>query len=160
MAWLFAVFAALLALLTAPALALVTVPGIFSDGMVLQEHDSYDQRPMIYGASTSPNELVTVIRARPSGHNDTYLATSEAVSSGGDGLFFWIVQLDPDYFPAKDNNLTIYISGSVAPVNLITIRDVVNGDVFLCVPPLPAARSRAACPPLPLSPPPPLSCAR
>jgi hypothetical protein len=157
MAWL---FAALLALLAAPALALVTVPGIFSDGMVLQEHDSYDQRPMIYGASTSPNELVTVIRARPSGHNDTYLATSEAVSSGGDGLFFWIVQLDPDYFPAKDNNLTIYISGSVAPVNLITIRDVVYGDVFLCVPPLPAARSRAACPPLPLSPPPPLSCAR
>jgi sialate O-acetylesterase len=111
--------------LTLGAHAYVTVPGIFSDGMVLQEHSTYDQRPMIYGQATQPGELVTVIRHLPNGHNDTYYATSDASS-------FWIVQLDPDYFSASQNNLTIYITGSVPPLNTITIRDVVYGDVFLC----------------------------
>lgn len=120
------VFVLCLALsLTLGAHGYVSVPGIFSDGMVLQEHSTYDQRPMIYGQATQPGELVTVIRHLPSGHNDTYYATADATS-------FWIVQLDPDYFSKSQNNLTIYITGSVPPLNTITIRDVVYGDVFLC----------------------------
>ena len=110
--------------LTAAAKALVSLPAIFSDGMVLQEHSTYDQRPFIYGRA-SPGELVTVVRAQPRGVNDTYPATAD-----GDGFF--IVQLDPDYFPASQNNLTIYIFGSTPPLNVITLRDVVYGDVFLC----------------------------
>ena len=73
-----------------------------------------------------PTELVTVIRHRPaSNENDTYYAVADASRA-------WIVQLDPDYFSAADNNLTLYIFGSVEPVNTLTIRDVVYGDVFLC----------------------------
>jgi sialate O-acetylesterase len=106
--------------------ATVTVPGIFSDGMVLQEHATYDQRPFIYGLAEAVGELVTVIRHRPAANaNDTYLATADASKQ-------WIVQLDPDYFSSQNNNLTIFITGSAAPVNTITIRNVVYGDVFLC----------------------------
>ena len=48
-----------------------------------------------------------------------------------DATGFFIVQLDPDYFAASQNNLTIFITGDVS-TNLITIRDVAYGDVLLC----------------------------
>jgi hypothetical protein len=116
----------LIAFFAARAAATVHVPGIFSDGMVLQEHATYDQRPFIYGTAEAPGELITVIRHRPySNANDTYTAQADANRD-------WIVQLDPDYFRVEDNNLTIFISGSLAPQNTIVIREAVYGDVFLC----------------------------
>jgi hypothetical protein len=93
--------------------------------MVLQEHASYDQRPFIYGFAEASGELVTVVRQRPNGQKDTYYASADSQKA-------WIVELDPDYFPASQNNLTIFISGSVPPLNTIVIREAVYGDVFLC----------------------------
>ena len=125
-------FSPLLVLLLAQcARAAVWVPAIFSDGMVLQEHATIDQRPFVYGTSQSPNELVTVVRSQPNGRNDTYPVVSSATPNA-DGDYAWVSQIDPDYFPAKENNLTFYIYGSLPPLNVIVIREAVYGDVFLC----------------------------
>jgi len=121
-----------LAALAACARATVSVGRIFSDGMVLQDHATYDQRPFIYG-DAAPAELVTVVRQQPNGANDTFLATAD--SNGA-----WIVQCDPDYFAADQNNLTFYVSGS-ASASTIVIRNAAYGDVFLCVS---AKRARAS----------------
>jgi hypothetical protein len=48
----------------------VSVGRIFSDGMVLQDHATYDQRPFVYGLA-APGEHVTVVRTQPDGANDT-----------------------------------------------------------------------------------------
>ena len=97
-------------------------------------------------------ELVTVVRQQPNGANDTFLATVDA--SG-----FWIVQADPDYFASSQNNLTFYISGSVEPVNVITIRNAAYGDVFLCSGQSVRAARCALPPRAPALPPPPQPCA-
>lgn len=78
---------------------------------------------MLYGNAV-PGEMVTVVRQTPNKNNDTFVVQADAES-------FFIVQLDPDYFAASQNNLTFYIFGSVS-TNLITIRDAAYGDVFLC----------------------------
>ena len=104
--------------------AAVSVGRIFSDGMVLQDHATYDQRPFIYGEAV-PGELVTVVRQQPNGQNDTFLATADAA---GD----WIVQADPDYFAADQNNLTFYIYGNASPLDTIVIRNAAYGDVYAC----------------------------
>ena len=103
--------------------ARISVGRIFSDGMVMQDHATYDQRPFVYGAA-APYEVVTVVRTTPEGSNDTFVVTANA---GGD----WIVQIDPDYFRASQNNLTfsIYGSASAAP---IVIKNAAYGDVFIC----------------------------
>lgn len=103
----------------------IFLPAIFSDGMVLQDHATYDQRPFIYGYADL-DEVVTVVRTQPDGQNATYLGTADNVTG------FWIVQPDPDYFAASQNNLTFSIWGSNAPDNVTFIRDVAYGDVFLC----------------------------
>jgi hypothetical protein len=117
------VAAAALALLLAPASAAVSVGRIFTDGMVLQDHATYDQRPFIYG-SAAAGEVVTVVRQQPDGTNDTFVSPAAADGS-------WIVQCDPDYFAASQNNLTFYISGSES-ARTIVIRNAAYGDVFLC----------------------------
>ena len=101
----------------------VSVGRIFSDGMVLQDHATYDQRPFVYGRA-APGEVVKVVRQQPDGTNDTFVVTTDAA---GD----WIVQCDPDYFAANQNNLTFFISGS-ASSETIVIRNAAYGDVFLC----------------------------
>ena len=65
--------------------ARVTVGRIFSDRMVLQDHATYDQRPMIYGQA-DVHELVTVTRQQPDGANDTIQALTDATGA-------WIVQV-------------------------------------------------------------------
>ena len=81
--------------------------------MVLQGHATYDQRPFIYG-DAAPGDTVTVNRIQPSGAKDVYTATADATGA-------WITQLDPDYFPAKENDLTITISASSDPSDVRTL---------------------------------------
>ena len=102
----------------------VSVGRIFSDGMVLQDHATYDQRPFVYGLA-APGEHVTVVRTQPDGANDTFTALADAAGS-------WIVQCDPDYFAASQNNLTFSITGSESPGAAIVIRNAAYGDVFVC----------------------------
>jgi hypothetical protein len=45
---------------------------------------------------------------------------------------FWIVQLDPDYFPGSQNNLTIRVWADSDPSDVRTFVNVVYGDVFIC----------------------------
>ena len=115
--------ASVAAALIAPALATVSVGRIFSDGMVLQDHATYDQRPFVFG-SAAAGEVVTVVRQQPDGTNDTFVSPAAADGS-------WIVQVDPDYFAASQNNLTFFISGSESK-RAIVIRNAAYGDVFLC----------------------------
>lgn len=100
------------------------LPAIFSDFMVLQGHATYDQRPFIYGQAT-PGDFVHVSRTTPNGNSANYVAT---VDADGD----WIVQLDPDYFPASQNDLTITVWAEADPKDVRTFVHVVYGDVFLC----------------------------
>ena len=112
--------AAAAALLLHAAAAVVSVPAIFSDGMVLQCYNSYDQRPLIYGYA-DPGEVVALNRTDGSGNVQSFFATADT-----DG--FWISQWNPDCSP---NNFTVTIQGSASP-SAITIRDVTYGDVFVC----------------------------
>lgn len=100
------------------------LPAIFSDFMVLQGHASYDQRPFIYGEAT-PGDFVHVTRTTPNGNSANYLATVDA-----DGA--WIVQLDPDYFPGSQNDLTVEVWAEADPNDVRTFVHVAYGDVFLC----------------------------
>lgn len=111
-------------LLVASASAELFLPSIFSDYMVLQGHASYDQRPFIYGDAL-PGDVVTVERKQPSGHVDTYYATADATGA-------WISQLDPDYFAASQNDLTITVVASSNTSDVRVFQHVVYGDVFLC----------------------------
>lgn len=52
------------ACLAGNVLASVTMPQIFSDGMVLQDHATYDQRPFVYGQA-DVGEVVNVNRTLP-----------------------------------------------------------------------------------------------
>jgi hypothetical protein len=115
---------AALALAAAADAAALFLPAIFSDYMVLQGHASYDQRPFIYGYAT-PGDIVTVERIQPAGAKDTYTATA-------DGTGYWITQLDPDYFAASQNDLTITVAASSDPADVRTLHHVSYGDVFLC----------------------------
>lgn len=105
--------------------AYVFLPGIFSDGFVLQTHATYDQRPFIYGYTETIGEIVTVVRQQPNGVNDTFQATSDENN-------FWIVEVDPDYFADNQNNLTFYIWSETKPTEIRTIYNAAYGDVFLC----------------------------
>ncbi len=58
------------------ALAAISLPQIFSDGMVLQDHASYDQRPFVYGYADF-GELVVVNRTLPGKAPEPYLATAD-----------------------------------------------------------------------------------
>ena len=50
--------------ITAGVMGAVTMPQIFSDGMVLQDHATYDQRPFVYGQA-DVGEIVNVNRTLP-----------------------------------------------------------------------------------------------
>ena len=68
---------------------------------------------------------MTVVRTQPNGSNDTFVVTADTL---GD----WIVQVDPDYFAASQNNLTFSIYGSSAMNDPIVIYNAAYGDVFIC----------------------------
>jgi len=114
----------ILALVASRASAVLFLPAIFSDFMVLQGHASYDQRPFIYGDAL-PGDVVTIERKQPAGHVDTYYATAD--ESGA-----WISQLDPDYFAASQNDLTITVVSSSDTHDVRVFQHVAYGDVFLC----------------------------
>ena len=111
-------------LLVALARAELFLPKIYSSYMVLQGHATYDQRPFINGFA-APSDLVTVQRKQPSGAADLYYATAEQDGS-------WITQLDPDYFRADQNDLTISIWAASNKSDVRVLEHVVYGDVFLC----------------------------
>lgn len=89
--------------------------------MVLQTNRAYGGRPFMYGTA-EPGEVVTITGLdRRSAQGVPYPALAD--ESGA-----WRVQLDP-YQGSAVFNATI--TGSVS-TNVITIRDVVYGDVVLC----------------------------
>ena len=89
--------------------------------MVLQTNRAYGGRGFVYG-SAEPGETVTVAGlSRRSAEGVPYPTTADA--SGAFRL-----QLDPYQGPAVFN---VTVTGSVS-TNVITIRNVVYGDVILC----------------------------
>jgi hypothetical protein len=58
--------------------------------------------------------------------NDTFIVTAD---NSGD----WIVEVDPDYFAANQNNLTFSIYGSSAMNDPIVIYNAAYGDVYVSV---------------------------
>ena len=128
---------------------LITLPQVFSDGsallsspsghdsslllmaglrvrraccpVVLQTNRAYGGRPFMYGTA-EPGETVTITGLdRRSAQGVPYPALADETGA-------WRVQLDPYQGPAVFNAT---ITGSVS-TNVITIRDVVYGDVVLC----------------------------
>ena len=110
----------------AVAMGTVSMPQIFSDGMVLQDHATYDQRPFVYGQADE-GEVVNVNRTLPGQSPEPYFATADSTG-------FWIVELDPDYFAPSNNGLIVVtVAGSSDSFNAVTtINNVSYGDVFLC----------------------------
>lgn len=138
------------------ASATVSMPQIFADGMVLQCHATYDQRPFVYGHADVA-EIVNVNRTLPGQTPEVggsypfvdgqrlYARASPAASilllmllqpyfATADETGFWIVELDPDYFDPSNNGLIVVsVAGSSDEFKAVTvIRNVSYGDVFFC----------------------------
>lgn len=94
---------------TMPALADVTLSGLFTDHMVLQRNGPVS----IYGKA-EPGEKITV----------TFAGQEKRAIAGQDGK--WNVKLNA--LKASTNSATLCISGK----NTVTISDVVVGDVWVC----------------------------
>lgn len=128
-------------------LGAVTMPQIFSDGMVLQDHATYDQRPFVYGQA-DVGEIVNVNRTLPGQVPEVRIVCGAArwciqqlllpcmqpYFATADGTGLWIVELDPDYFAPSNNGLIVVtVAGSADGFQAVTtIRNVSYGDVFLC----------------------------
>eukprot|EP01046_Picozoa_sp_COSAG06_P005946 COSAG06_NODE_271_length_18677_cov_157.113360_17_plen_167_part_00 len=89
--------------------------------VVLQTNRAYGGRPFMYGTA-EPGETVTITGLDRRSANGVPYPTVADVSGA------WRLQLDPYQGPAVFNAT---ITGSVS-TNVITIRDVVYGDVVLC----------------------------
>ena len=103
-------------------LSAVTLPAVFSDGVVLQTRVEYGQRAFIYG-SAAEGETVAVNVTR-SGSSASYITSADSTGS-------WDVQLNPE----NDDSSTAVISvagSSDGFAKVVYIRDVHFGDVFLC----------------------------
>jgi sialate O-acetylesterase len=103
-------------------LGTVSLPRVFSDGVVLQTRVQYGQRSFIYGTA-APAEIVSLNVS----FGDAITQYNAQADAAGD----WIVQLNPENDgPAV---ATITVSGSSdAYTKVITIRNVAFGDVYLC----------------------------
>ena len=107
----------LLALVLAPAGAVVTLPVWFSDGMVLQTNEEYGARAFLAGRA-AVNEWITV--AIPPLGNYT-------VQADASGL--WEVMLDP-FSDFTYPTFSVTVTGDDGVPH--TANNVTMGDVFLC----------------------------
>lgn len=114
---------ALAALSGSIAHAAVTMPAIFSDGLILQCNTAYDQRPFFYGYANA-GEMVQVNRTTSTGTGlNAYTATADETG-------FWIATLNAD---CSTGNYTFSVAGSADNYAAVTkVFDVTYGDVFLC----------------------------
>ncbi|MDO9541088.1 MAG: sialate O-acetylesterase [Kiritimatiellia bacterium] len=91
--------------------AAVTMPKIFGDHLVLQR-----ERPVPVWGWANPGEKITV----------EFAGQRKAITAGPDGR--WEVRLDP--MPARNQGGVLRISG--ASTNIIELKDVVVGEVWVC----------------------------
>lgn len=106
--------------------ALVHVPSIISDGMVLQDYYMYDSRSFIYGWADAGEVVQLSTTTTITGQITAYATTADSNGS-------WIVQLNPDYFViAQPQTMNMTIAGSSDNYTAtIVIRDIAYGDVFV-----------------------------
>jgi hypothetical protein len=107
--------------------AAVTLPAVFSDGVVLQQREGSGSRALVYGRA-APGEVVAVKLAMAGEPPQTYTTTAAAADAAEPGS--WIVTLNPN---DASGTGTMTVAGSADGFAAVTtIRDVTFGDVFLC----------------------------
>lgn len=114
--------AALLAVCASVGHAVVQMPAIFSDGMVLQTSSAYGARSFVFGVA-DPSEVVSANMTFATGVTLSYQVTADN-STGR-----WRIELNP---AASQTGITLRVWGSSDPANITTINDVAFGDVYLC----------------------------
>ena len=112
-----------MALMLLPLLGLgeIRMPQIFGSGMVLQTNRDYGARAFVFGTAVRGETVHIAGLSRRSLPGAPYLTVVRS-----DGTFR--VQLDPYQGPEVYN---CTVTGSVS-TNVVTLLDVVYGDVFLC----------------------------
>jgi len=122
-----ATLAAAVLLASSTAHAAVTLPSIFSDGVVLQQREGSGSRALVYGRA-APGETVAVTLAMDGQPPQRYAATAAAAGDAEPGA--WIVTLNPN---DAAGNGTLTVAGSEDGYNATTVVEGVTfGDVYLC----------------------------
>lgn len=109
------------------ARGLVSLPSVFSDGVVLQQREGSGSRAFVYGRA-APGETVAITLAMTGAPSQNYTTTADAADATDPGS--WIVTLNPN---DSSGNGTLTVAGSSDGYAAATvIRDVTFGDVILC----------------------------
>lgn len=109
--------------------AAVTLPAVFSDGVVLQQRQGSGSRAIVYGRA-APGEVVTLKLAMADEPPQNYTTTAASAGDPDAEPGSWFVTLNPN---DADGNGTLTVAGSADGfAAATTIRDVTFGDVFLC----------------------------
>lgn len=102
-------FACLFILSALPALAEISLPALFTDGLVLQQG-----KPIVVWGSAAPDENVLV----------SFAGQTKATQADLDGK--WRITLDP--LPANATPAEMVLTGQ----NTLTLKDVLVGEVWIC----------------------------
>ena len=106
-------------ILTTTTLAAITMPAIFSDGMLLQTNRASGLRSFLWGYSTATNTTITIDAPR-----GPYHATPSRI----DGR--WEVTLSPGQ---PGPSFTVSVFETNAPSVVHVAKNVVFGDAYLCI---------------------------